>query len=138
MRNYHIVSVSEPSYSVSGYEKILTNNIEQIINHSADNILCSCLEYQEKSVLQTIVSQSLSKIKPQGQITISLTNFKKLFEDFLNSKIPSSQVFESLRGKSNIVIIEDILATLDTNTFKLININYVEYDIKISIERINI
>jgi hypothetical protein len=61
-----------------------------------------------------------------------------LFEDFLNSKIPSSQVFESLRGKSNIVIIEDILATLDTNTFKLININYVEYDIKISIERINI
>jgi hypothetical protein len=138
MRNYHIVSVSEPSYSVSGYEKILTNNIEQIINHSADNILCSCLEYQEKSVLQTIISQSLSKIKPQGQITISLTNFKKLFEDFLNSKIPSSQVFESLRGKNNIVIIEDILATLDTNTFKLININYIEYDIKISIERINI
>jgi hypothetical protein len=61
-----------------------------------------------------------------------------LFEDFLNSKIPSSQVFELLRGKNNIVIIEDILATLDTNTFKLININYVEYDIKISIERINI
>ena len=138
MRNYHIVSVSEPSCSVPGYQKILTNNIEQIINHSADNILCSCLEYQEQSTLQTIVIQSLSKIKPQGQITISLTNFKKLFEDFLNSKIPSSQVFELLRGKNNIVIIEDILATLDTNTFKLININYVEYDIKISIERINI
>jgi hypothetical protein len=138
MRNYHIVSVSEPSYIISGYQQTLTNNIEQIINHSADNILCSCLEYQEQSSLQTIISQSLYKIKPQGKITINLTNFKKLFEDFLNSKIPSSQVFEALRGKSNIVIIEDILATLDTNTFKLININYVEYDINISIERINI
>jgi hypothetical protein len=138
MRNYHIVSVSEPPVNVSGYQKILTNNIEQIINHSADNILCSCLEYQEQAILQSIITQVLSKIKPQGKVTISLTNFKKLFEDFLNSKTPSSQVFESLRNKSNIVIVEDILATLDTNTFKLININYVEYNINISIERINI
>jgi|694.fasta_scaffold00202_30 hypothetical protein len=138
MRNYHIVSISEPVSNISGYQKILTNNIEQIINHSADNILCSCLEYQEKSSLQTIIKQSLSKIKPQGQITISLTNFKKLFEDFLNSKIPSSQIFDSLRGKNNIVIIEDILTTLDTNVFKLININYAEYNISINIERVSI
>ena len=138
MRNYHIVSISEPVSNISGYQKILTNNIEQIINHSADNILCSCLEYQEKSSLQTIIKQALSKIKPQGQITISLTNFKKLFEDFLNSKIPSSQIFDSLRGKNNIVIIEDVLTGLDTNVFKLININYAEYNISINIERVSI
>jgi hypothetical protein len=138
MRNYHIVSVSEPVSNIAGYQKILTNNIEQIINHSADNILCSCLEYQEKSSLQTIITQALSKIKPQGQITIGLTNFKKLFEDFLNSKIPSSRVFDSLRGKSNIVIIEDVLTALDTNVFKLININYNEYNININIERVSI
>jgi hypothetical protein len=138
MRNYHIVSISEPVSNITGYQKILTNNIEQIINHSADNILCSCLEYQEKSSLQTIVTQALSKIKPQGQITIGLTNFKKLFEDFLNSKIPSSRIFDSLRGKSNIIIIEDILTSLDTNVFKLININYTEYSINISIERVSI
>ena len=138
MRNYHIISISEPASNVIGYQKTLTSNIEQIINHSADNILCSCLEYQDKSNLQTIIIQALSKIKPQGQITISLTNFKKLFEDFLNSKIPSSQIFESLRGKSNIITIEDVLTILDTNTFKLINISYTEYSINISIERISI
>jgi hypothetical protein len=138
MRNYHIVSISEPVSNTSGYQKILTNNIEQIINHSADNILCSCLEYQEKSSLQETITQALSKIKPQGQITITLTNFKKLFEDFLNSKIPSSRVFDSLRGKNNIVIIEDVLTALDTNVFKLININYAEYNISINIERVSI
>ena len=137
MRNYHIVSILESAANISGYQKTPVNNIEQIINHSADNILCSCLEYQDKTILQTTINHVLSKIKPQGQITIGLTNFKKLFEDFLNSKIPSSQIFDSLRGKNNIVIIEDILTSLDTNTFKLININYVEYDINISIERIS-
>lgn len=138
MRNYHIISISEPASNFPGYQKTLTNNVEQIINHSADNILCSCLEYQDKSNLQTLIVQALSKIKPQGQITIGLTNFKKLFEDFLNSKIPPSQIFESLKGKSNIVIIEDILTALDANAFKLININYNEYSINISIERISI
>jgi hypothetical protein len=138
MRNYHIVSISEPVSNTSGYQKILTNNIEQIINHSADNILCSCLEYQEKSSLQETITQALSKIKPQGQITITLTNFKKLFEDFLNSKIPSSRVFDSLRGKNNIVIIEDVLTALDINVFKLINVNYAEYNISINIERVSI
>jgi hypothetical protein len=138
MRNYHIINVSEPAANISGYQKILTNNIEQIINHSADNILCSCLEYEEKSSLQVTITQTLSKIKPQGHVTISLTNFKKLFEDFLNSKIPSSQIFDSLRGKNNIVIIEDILTALDTNIFKLININYSEYNININIERVSI
>jgi hypothetical protein len=138
MRNYHIVSISEPASNIFGYQKTLINNIEQIVNHSADNILCSCLEYQDKSSLQNTINQTLSKIKPQGTITISITNFKKLFEDFLNSKISSSQIFDSLRGKNNIVIIEDVLTLLDTNTFKLTNINYVEYDISISIERVNI
>lgn len=138
MRNYHIVSLAEPTVNMPGYQKILSNNIEQIINHSADNILCSCLEYQDKSDLKTIITQILSKIKPQGKITISLTNFKKLFDEFLNSKIESSIVFETLKGKNNIVVVEDILTTLDAKTFDIVNINYVEYNINISIERVNI
>jgi hypothetical protein len=136
MRNYHIVSVSEPLSNISGYQKITANNLDEIVNHSADNLLCSCLEYVDKDHLRNIILDSLTKLKPNGQIVISFTNFKKIFEDFLNSKLPSSQIFDVLRGKNNIIILEDILALIDINTFKLMNVNYNEYNITITIERI--
>jgi len=136
MRNYHIVSVSEPLSSVAGYQKTIYNNIDQIVNHSADNILCSCLEYLDKENLRDIIANSLAKLKPSGQMVVSFTNFKKLFEDFSNSKLPSSQIFDALRGKSNIIIPEDVLSLIDINTFKLMNVNYNKYNITITIERI--
>jgi hypothetical protein len=138
MRNYHIVSISEPIASIDGYQKVLTNNIDQIINHSADNILCLCLEYMTQPNMQTLFSALLSKLKPKGQCSFRLANFKALFEDFLNSKVPTSQVFQTLQGKSNILIIEDILSIIDMNTFKVVNIHYDNYNINITIERVAI
>lgn len=136
MRNYHIVSTTEPVINVQGYQKILIHNMDQIINHSADNVLCTCLEYQDKNSVQSTVTKALSKLKPKAQLTISFANFKKLFEDFLNSKITTTQIFDTLQGKSGMLIIEDILSIIDINTFKLLNINYNEYNIHIVIERV--
>lgn len=136
MRNYHIISISEPPINLQGYQKVLINNIDQIVNHSADNVICACLEYQAKGNLSNIIAQTLSKLKPKAQLTISFSDFKKLCEDFLNSKVSTTQIFDSLKGKSNMLIVEDILALIDINTFKLVNINYNEYSIHIVIERI--
>lgn len=138
MRNYHIINTAEPTASLAGYQKILTNNIEQIVSHSADNILCLCLEYLPPTNVPTLVNALLSKLKPQGQCSFRLTNFKALFEDFLHSKLASSQIFQSLQGKNNITITEDVLSIIDMNTFKLVNISYDDYYINITIERVAI
>lgn len=136
MRNYHIISISEPAINLQGYQKILTNNVDQIINHSADNIMCLCLEYQDKNSLQSTITKSLSKLKPKGQLNVGFTNFKKIFDDFLNSRVSSTQIFDALRGKNSILVVEDILSIIDINTFKLVNINYNAYNINILIERV--
>lgn len=136
MRNYQIVNINEPVTNLQGYQKILTNNIDQIINHSADNVLCSCLEYQDKNNLQEIIAKALSKLKPKGQLNVSFANLKKIFDDFLNSRVSGTQVFDALKGKNSIIVIEDILSIIDINTFKVVNINYNEYNINIVIERV--
>lgn len=135
MRNYHIINVAETVVDLPGYQKVLTTGIDQIVNHSADRIYCTFTEYQDKKDLKQLVSNVLSKLKPKAQVMIEFVNFKKVCEDFLNSKISSSQIFELIKGKKEIVMIEDIIANLDVNTYKIMNINYDNYNISITIER---
>lgn len=138
-RNYHVLSIIETTEDIPDYSKIMVDHISKIINHSADKIICTCLEYQDKTKISTTINDMLNKIRPQGQINIVFTNFKQVFHDFLNSKIDASTVFSLLRGKANMLVAEDILTMIDLNLYRIINHTTTDnYTTSIVIERIAI
>jgi|688.fasta_scaffold00360_96 hypothetical protein len=136
-RNYNILY---KNYIANSNNRINLdiNEIDTIINHSADSIFCSCLNYIDKSKFSDIVSLLLEKIKPSGKLNIECINVKKYMNNFLQQKISGEDLISKIKNIESIISEEDFYVALNIQNFRIIQIESSDSSLFVSIERIGI
>jgi hypothetical protein len=136
-RNYNILY---KNYITNSNNRINLdiNEIDTIINHSADSIFCSCLNYIDKSKFSDIVSLLLEKIKPSGKLNIECINVKKYMNNFLQKKISGEDLISKIKNIESIISEEDFYVALNIQNFRIIQIESSDSSLFVSIERIGI
>jgi hypothetical protein len=116
-RNIHITNqFDQKSFAESS--PVAIENINTIVNYSVDNIICRVIEYIPEKDFEPFLGAMLSKLRDNGSVTFIFTDLKTIFIEYINQKVSSSLVFESLKNKQNIVSIDKIISVL--NQFSLI------------------
>jgi hypothetical protein len=136
-RNYNILY---KNYIANSNNRINLdiNEIDTIINHSADSIFCSCLNYIDKSKFSDIVSLLLEKIKPSGKLNIECINVKKYMNNFLQKKISGEDLISKIKNIESIISEEDLYVALNIQNFRIIQIESSDSSLFVSIQRIGI
>ena len=136
-RNYNILYKNYIANS-SNRINLDINEIDTIVNHSADSIFCSCLNYIDKSKFSDTISMLLEKIKPSGKLNIECINIKKYMNNFLQKKISGNDLMSKIKNAESIISEEDFYVTLNTQNFRIIQIESSNSSLSVSIERIGI
>lgn len=138
MRKYQIVkNIQSPIFE--GFVPIQEQELDKIINHSADLVFCNILEYASQSDGISILKKLFEKIKLGGNIVIELDDIKKICLDFVDNKISTDTFFTFVSNKHRVLSIDSILSLLDSQFFKITNRHDKEnYIYSITIQRINI
>jgi hypothetical protein len=114
------------------------SELDKIINHSADGIYCSCLNYIKIEEIDTIFHKVLNKVKPTGVVIFSIIDVKKYSSDFLHSQLGGQEFLSKLNGVQSILSIEDIYTRIDNNFFKIKQILQEGGTIDVALERIKL
>jgi hypothetical protein len=136
-RNYNILY---KNYIANSNNRINLdiNEIDTIVNHSADSIFCSCLNYIDKSKFLSTISVLLEKIKPSGKLNIECINLKKYMNNFLQKKISGDDLMSKIKNITSIISEEDIYVSLNNQNFRIIQIESSDSSLLVSIERTGI
>lgn len=136
-RNFNIVTSNNQSMD-KNLINIDINNLQTIINYSADNVFCSCLENLDYSSVETVINEVLQKIKPGGRAIFKVTDLKKHTLDFVNGSISGEDLLKKMKSINCIVSIEDIYTKVDSNVLKVMQVVKNEGDISVVLERISV
>jgi hypothetical protein len=114
------------------------SELDKIINHSADGIYCSCLNYVKVEEIDNIFNTLINKVKPGGTILFSILDMKTYANNFLHNKISGQEFLKINSNVQSILSTEDIYTKIDTNTFKIKQVLQEGGTIDLAMERIKI
>ena len=136
-RNYN-VSCKNSTKNSSNYINVDISELDKIINHSAENIFCSCLNHVDSSTIDGLVNDILNKVKPGGTVTLSIVDVKKYASDFINGVIGGEYLLKILSNFKCILSIEDLYTKININIFNVKQVLKNDNSIDITIERMSI
>jgi len=136
-RNYNITYKNYTKNSIN-HTNVDVDNIDNIINHSANSIYCSCLNYIEPSKIDFAIQTIFNKIKPNGIVTFNIVDVKGYAKDFINGIIGGGELLTALSNFQSILCIEDFYTRIDINTFIIKQVIKSNDSIEIVIERTKI
>jgi len=121
--------------SIPNTSQVDISNIDSLVNHSVDSIICNVLEYITDSDFEELVSDLLNKIREEGKVIIKCVNFKKIFIAYINQQISGSEVFDFLKNKKNILSPDKIINTLNKYDFMILKIDQQENEFIVMAQR---
>ena len=107
-------------------DSVDASNIHSLVNYSIDSIVCGMLEYVDDAEFEPAITSMLEKIRNEGNIIIKFINFKKLFIEYINQQISSSQLFTHLTNKKNILCPDKVVNILNKNNFVILKMDQNE------------
>ena len=133
-RNINIISNTNIS-SINSFENIHIDNIENLIDCSIDNIIISLINYLDKNKSKNILQSLLSKIRPQGSLTVSFIDIKLICQTYLDNKMSNHDLLLVLKNIENVVNLDELLTYIDMSKFRITSINRQKENIIVSITR---
>ena len=121
--------------SIPNTTPVDVSNINSLVNYSVDSIICGMLEYVDDNEFETFITSLLEKIRNEGNIIIKFVNLKKLFIEYINQQIPSSEVFKYLTNKKNILCPDKLINILNQNSFMILKMDQNENHFTIMAQR---
>lgn len=109
--------------------------IDEVINHSVDNLYCDTLENLSETDIPIIISKIQQKIRSSGTIMIKFLDIKKICLDFLQNNLSASKYIEYISQKKSIVNLDLIASNIDHSIFMTTKIEPKEYFISIVFTR---
>ena len=109
---------------INGFNNVEINNLNDIINYSADHIFCGCLSYLDSEIIQKTISSILEKIRPQGYCTLSFVDMKQICRLYFNNAISDESLIKTIKDYKAILsynTINDIIKNIE-------NVNIVQTD----------
>jgi len=109
-RNINIFHHNNQSQKMPGFYNLEINSIDQeLVNYSNNLIYCGCLEYIGETYIEKAIDNIFKKIRINGSLVVSFTNYKDICLAYSNSLISDKQFIDSFVNKQ---------AALSSNTIK--------------------
>lgn len=132
-RNYNIFI--DTNNKKDNFINIHVSQIDTIINHSADGLLCDCLEYLPPSDIGMFIKKLLEKLRPGSIITFIIYDIKQKAKDIYDNIINANDVLASIKHFNTLLTIDNIYTEIDINNFTLIQTVKNNNTITIAIKR---
>ena len=99
------------------------DQIDSLINYSFHHIYCSGLDFFDKTQIEKILFIILQKIRPEGLITVKITDMNKICRDYITKTMSDDELINIIKNK-NAIISQNYLDTIFNNSqeFKTIKI----------------
>ena len=137
IRNYNIVYKNFINNSKSNIN-IDIKDISSIVNHSANLIFCSCLNYLEKDEALANLKIIFDKIKPGGNVAINFSDIKLHAKDFIENTISGQDFLSIVNDIKYVITSEDIYTAIDLTSFRIIQQSNENNIVNITLQRIQI
>jgi predicted SAM-dependent methyltransferase len=100
-----LILLHHPAYaqSIDGFSSISIQDLDKIVNHSIDHVYCSTLELYTLSAVEEILSEMLTKLRPNGLITLNITNMKNICREYYNGSMKDSTLLQNITNKVSIL-----------------------------------
>lgn len=111
-KNINLISESVSSSPILGFENISIQNIDSIYSCSVDNITCNIFSQFDTDTALQMLHMMLDKIKPKGQLILSLTNLKRVAKLYSNGNMSDKDFFKIIKHTHNPINYYDIINTI--------------------------
>lgn len=117
------------------YQKVSVYNIDKIINNSCDIIKIDVLEYLNPPDCLNIITKSLQKLKPNGHLVASFSNFKKICYKYSSGKLDNVKMIEAIKNKQNIISVQYLQNIIQQQQYSIVNLVEDDLVLEASITR---
>jgi hypothetical protein len=111
-KNINLISETATNSPILGFENISIQNIDSIYSCSADNITCNIFSQFDTNAALQMLNTMLDKIKPKGQLILSLTNLKRVAKLYSNGNISDKDFFQIIKNTHNPINYYDIINSI--------------------------
>lgn len=120
-KNLNIILPGQ-TMNVDGYSNIEITNLQTIYSYSVDFIICSVTSFLDQNNFWLAIETMIDKLKPGGQIMLSLYDSKRLAYLYGSSQIEDKYFIQLIKNINNTKSLSDLNSFLEQKN----NINLVE------------
>lgn len=99
--------------SVDGYTNIEITNLSTIYSYSIDSIICSIASFLDQESFWTAIEIMIDKLKPGGQMMLSLYDSKRLAYLYGSSQIEDKYFIQLIKNINNTKSLSDLNSFLE-------------------------
>lgn len=138
-RNINLVTGPGPHQDIPGFENVTADTMDSLYSCSVDTLTCSIFSLFESSIAINAFNIMLDKLKPKGQLVLSISNLKKIAKLYANNNLPDKDFFQMVKNIYNNITYDDIINELKNKPNYIIsNIKKDNIYVYINITRNNI
>jgi len=137
MNSFYITS-DPKNKNIGNFKSLSMNNIDDITNFSATNIICDSLEYFPQEQLNTIIVLILQKAAISCQIIFTIHNIYEILQQTIAQKFSLSDLVAVVKPLNCLITEKDIYNVVNTNEFQIKQTIFEDNKITIIINRVSI
>lgn len=140
MKRYANIVLQNFVFNINGFDNILINNIENLVNSSIDVIYCAILNKIPKNLIESTISELCNKVRPGGEIVFILNDTKTICKLFSEGSMSNDDFFNFINNTQNLFFLsefEDIFDAHLSKDFHILNSELQNNNLIISLQRIN-
>jgi hypothetical protein len=138
-RNINLVNGPGPHQEAPGFENVTADRLDSLYSCSIDTLTCSIFSLFESNIAIGALNVMLDKLKPKGQLVLSIGNLKKVAKLYSSNNLSDQDFFQIIKNIHNNITYNDIINELKNKPNYIIsNIKKDNIYVFINITRINI
>jgi hypothetical protein len=123
--NQRLFSVSEEPV-LPEFQNISVNQLQSLVNSSIDHIYIHNLNRYSKEEIAKIIEISLTKIRPQGFLSINIANYSHICKLYSENIINDDKLVKYIKNCNAVCSIDFIKELLSSLRMSIVQINYSE------------
>jgi hypothetical protein len=140
MKRYANIVLQNFVFNINGFDNVLFNNIENLVNSSIDVIYCAILNKIPKDLIEPTISELSNKIRPGGEIVFILSDTKTICKLFSEGSMANDEFFSFMNNTQNLFFLPEFENIFDKHLgkdFHILNTELQNNNLIISLQRIN-
>jgi hypothetical protein len=140
MKRYANIVLQNFVFNINGFDNVLFNNIENLVNSSIDVVYCAILNKIPKNLVEQTISELSNKVRPGAEIVFILSDTKTICKLFSEGSMSNDDFLNFMNNTQNLFFLsefEDIFDKHLGKDFHILNTELQNNNLIISLQRIN-
>lgn len=114
-KNLNIILPGQTA-GLDGYTNLEITNLQTVYSYSVDSIICSIISFLDEENFWPAIDIMIDKLKPGGQLMLSLYDSKRLAYLYGSSQIEDKYFIQLLKNINNTNCLSDFSGFLEQKT----------------------